>query len=93
MSVRVAAAALGPADDGEPAHAHRMQPGTHLARGEIDIGLGHLAGPLVLGPVELRGAEPVLHRQLAAVADAQAALLGAVDEEQAAERPERLAAD
>ena len=48
---------------------------------------------MVLGPVEPRGAEPVLKRELVAVANAQPALFGAVDEEQAAERPERLPTD
>ena len=51
------------------------------------------ARPVVLRPVESRGAQPVLKRQLVAVADAESALFGAVDEEQPAERPERLPAD
>ena len=93
VAMREAAAALGPADDREPAHAHRVQPWPHLAGGEIDEGLGDLARPEILGPVELRRAHPVLQRQRAAVADAHAPLLGAVDEEQAAERPEGLAAE
>ena len=93
VAVGERAAALGPADDREPAHALGVQPGMHLARGEVDIGLGHLARPVVLGPVELRRAHPVLQRQLAAVADLQPALLGTVDEEQAAERPEGLPAE
>ncbi len=88
-----AAAALGPADHRKPAHAHAMQPGPHLAGGEVDIGLGHLARPEILGPVEAGRAHPVLQRQLAAVLDAHAPLLGAVDEEQPAQRPEGLAAE
>ena len=49
--------------------------------------------PVIFRAVESGGAHPVLQRQLMAVADAQPALFGAVDEEEAAEGPERLAAD
>ena len=42
------AAALGPADDREPAHAPGVQPGALLAGGEGDVGLGPLARPQVL---------------------------------------------
>ncbi|PHH92489.1 hypothetical protein CDD83_7126 [Cordyceps sp. RAO-2017] len=49
-------------------------------------------GPAVVGPVEAGRAEPVAHRQLARVADAAAALLGRVDDEEAAQRPEGLPA-
>jgi hypothetical protein len=48
---------------------------------------------MVLGPVEGRRAQPILQREFVTVPDAQAALLGTVDEEQAAERPERLPAE
>ena len=71
----------------------RVQPWPHLAGGKIDKGFGDLARPEILRPVELRRAHPVLQRKLAAVADAHAPLLGAVDEEQPAERPEGLAAE
>ena len=87
------AAALGPADVRHEAHALRVQPRALLAGGEVDVGLGPAARPLVLGTVEPRRAEPVLPRQLARVVDPHPALLGAVDEEQAPERPERLAAE
>jgi hypothetical protein len=43
--------------------------------------------------VEPRRSQPVLQRELIGVLDPQPALLGAVDEEQPAERPERLAAE
>ncbi len=86
------AAALGPADDREPAQAPGVQPGALLGRGEGDIGLGPLAGPEVLLAVEAGRAQPVLQGKVVAIADAHAPLLGRVDEEQAAERPERLAA-
>ena len=87
------AAALGPADDREPSQAHLVQPGALLAGGEGDVGLGPAARPVVLRPVEAGGAHPVLQRQVVAVADAQAALLGRIHEHEAAERPERLAAE
>ena len=65
----------------------RFSPGA-----EADVGLGPAARPLVLGTVEAGRAEPVLQRQLVGVLDPHAPLLGAVDEHQPAERPERLAA-
>ena len=48
---------------------------------------------MILVAVEAGRAEPVLPGEIAAVADAHAALLGRVDEEQSAERPERLPAE
>jgi hypothetical protein len=48
---------------------------------------------VVLRTVELRAPHPVLQRQLARVLDAHPPLLGAVDEEQPAEAPERLPAE
>ena len=89
----VVAAALGPADEREGLQPAFAQPAALLPRGEVDVGVRPLPRPVVLGPVEARGAEPVLQRQLVAVADAQPPLFGAVDEEQPAERPERLATD
>ena len=64
------AAALGPADDREQAHALRMQPGALLAGGEVDVRLRPLARPVVLRAVEARGAHPVLQREIVGVADA-----------------------
>ena len=93
VAMRLAAAALGPADDWKPAHAHAVQPWPHLAGGEVDKSFGDPARPEILRPVELRRPHPVLQRKLAAVADAHAPLLGAIDEEQAAKRPEGLAAE
>ena len=93
MAVGVVAAALGPADDGEEAHALRVQPGPLLPGREVDVRLGPLARPVVLVAVEAGGAEPVLEGQVVAVLDPQPALLGRVDEEEAAEGPVRLAAD
>ena len=90
VSACVVAAALGPADEGEGLQPALAQPAALLPRGEVDVGVRPLPRPVVLGPVEAGGAEPVLQRQLVAVADAQPALFGAVDEEQPAERPERL---
>ncbi|CKU51083.1 Uncharacterised protein [Mycobacterium tuberculosis] len=51
-----------------------------------------LFGPVVLGPVERRRPQPILQSKLMAITDAQAALLGTVDQEQTAERPEGLPA-
>jgi hypothetical protein len=86
-------AALGPADDREQPVAHLTQPGPLLAGSEIDVGLGPPARPLVLVPVETSRPEPVLPGQLDGVLDPQSALFRAVDQEQAAEGPERLAAE
>src|SRR4051794_22659372 len=88
VPVRVVAAALGPARVGKPAHALLVQPRTLLARAEADVGLAPAARPLVLGAVDPRRAHPVLQRELVGVLDAHAALLGAADEHQPAERPE-----
>ena len=59
----VVAAALGPADDGEEAHALPVQPGALLPRREVDVRLRPLARPVVLGPVEAGRAQPVLPGQ------------------------------
>ena len=88
-----AAAALRPPDDGEEAHALRMQPRALLASGPVHVGLGPGARPAVLVAVEAGRALPVLPREVARVPDAHAALLGRVHEEQAAERPPRLPAE
>src|SRR5262245_11711500 len=87
------AAALGPADDREPAQAAGVQPGALLARSEGDVGLRPFAGHEVLLAVEAGRAQPVLQGQIVAVADAHPPLLGRADEEQPAERPERLPAE
>ena len=93
LSICEPAAALGPADVGKEANPLLVQPRPLLARGPIDVRLCPAARPLVLGPVESGRAEPVLPGELARVLDPQAALLGAVDEEEPAERPERLPAE
>ena len=93
MPVGAAVAALRPADDREEPVALLVQPGALLAGGEVEVGLGPAARPEVLVAVELRRAHPVLRRELEAVLDAHPALLGAVDEEEAAEAPEGLAAE
>ena len=92
-------AALGPRHEREPAHAQAVQPWPHVARGEVD----EAPRPRVAVPVgtfpalrtggELRGAEPVVERELGGVLHPEAALLGGVDEEQPAERPEGLPAE
>jgi hypothetical protein len=84
------AAALGPADVRHESHAHAVQPRALLARGPVDVRLGPAPRPEVLVAVEARGPEPVLPRERVRVADPQPPLLRAVDQEQPAERPERL---
>src|SRR5262249_18547142 len=54
-------------------------------------GLRPFARPVIFGAIEPGRAHPVFERQIVGVANAQPALLGGVDQEQAAERPERLA--
>src|SRR5215467_9699944 len=87
------AAALGPANDGKPAHTFGSQPGALLASREADVGLGPLAGPKILLAVETGRPQPVLQRQVIGIANAHAPLLGAVDEEEATEGPEGLTAE
>ena len=93
VTVGGAVTTLGPPDDGEPAHPLLVEPRPLLPRGEVDVRLGPQAGPVVLVAVEAGGPPPVTHRELVAVLDAHASLLGAVDEEQTAEGPVRLAAE
>ena len=73
--------------------AHRAQPVALLAGRERHIGFGPAFRPQVLVAVEARRAHPVLQREIVTVLDAEPALFGAVDQEQSAERPERLAAE
>ena len=87
------AAALGPADHREEPDALLLEPGPLLPRRELQVGLGPLPGPVVLGAVEAGGAEPVLPGELQRVVHAQPALLRGVDEEQPAEGPPGLAAE
>ena len=66
--------------------------GALVAGGELHVGPCPSAGPVVFAiePVECGAALPVVPGQVEGVLDAQAALFGAVDEEDAAERPVRL---
>ena len=66
---------LGPPDDGEPAHALRVEPGALLTGGEVDVGARPQPRPVVLRAVEAGGALPVLPGQLGRVADAHPSLL------------------
>jgi hypothetical protein len=92
------AAPLGPEHQRQPAQAEAVQPGPLLTRGEVQVGLRPLVGPVVLAgrvidaAVEAGAAQPVLPGQLERVLDAGAALLRRADQEQPAERPEGLAA-
>lgn len=84
--------ALGPADGGQERDAVAGQPGSFLPGGELDIGACPSDGPgvLVVEPVELGAAPPVVPGQVEGVLDAQAPLFRGVDHEQAAERPPGL---
>ena len=93
VSACVVTAAFRPADERERLQPALAEPAALLARREVDVGVRPLPGPVVLGTVEAGGAQPVLQREFVAVADAQPALFGAVDEEQPAERPEGLPAE
>ncbi|MND45601.1 hypothetical protein D3C80_364640 [compost metagenome] len=94
----LAVAALRPSDHGGQADPVLFQPGPLLAGGERDIGAGPLDRPFVLGqrPVQTvpaGAAPPVAPGQIEVVAHAQLSLLRRVDQKQAAERPEGLAAE
>ena len=86
------AAALGPSHDRKPAHPLLVQPRPCLAGGESDEGLRPLPRPVVFLAVEAGRPHPVVERELVRVFHSQPALFGSIDQEQAAERPERLAA-
>jgi hypothetical protein len=47
--------------------------------------MGPLPGPIIFFSVEGRGTEPILQREFVTVANAEAALFGAVHEKQTAE--------
>ncbi len=93
VAVGAPVAPLGPADDGEEPVPLLVEPGPLLPGREVEVGLGPLARPEVLLPVELRRSEPVLPGQLEAVGDPHPSLLRAADEEEPAEAPPGLAAD
>lgn len=94
MAVGKTPAAFGPADDRRDAQAETVQVVALLGRGEVDIRARPLAAPVILViAVELRRSHPVGQCELFGVMDSEAALLGGVDEEQPAERPERLTAE
>ncbi len=90
---RIIAAALGPADHGKNPVAHRAQPAAFFARRERDISFRPALRPQILVAVEAGRAHPVLQREVETVLDAEPALFGRIDQEQSAERPERLAAE
>src|ERR1700733_6877177 len=93
MPLRAVAAAFGPADQREDLQSPGAQPAALLACREIDVGMRPLPRPVNLLPVERRGAGPILQREFGTVVHPQPTLLRAVNEEQAAERPERLPAE
>jgi hypothetical protein len=93
LAHRIIAAALGPADHRENTVTHRAQSAALFAGREGDVSFRPAPRPKVFIAVKPRRAHPVLQRELKTVPDAEPALFGAVDQEQAAERPEGLAAE
>jgi hypothetical protein len=88
------AAAFGPTDIRHQTKPQVVQVLTLVAGRELDVRLGPLARPVIFAlTVESGSAHPVLHCQLERVLDAESALLGAVHEEESAERPECLRAE
>jgi len=85
--------ALGPAYRRKPAEPLRTQPLPHLTGGEIHVRLGPLPRPAVVVPIEARCRDPVTHRELVRVANAEPPLFRCIHHEQTTERPERLAAE
>jgi len=73
--------------------AHRAQPFALLAGGEGDIGFRPAPRPQILVAIETGRARPILQREFGTVLDAEPALFRRIDQEQSAERPERLAAE
>ena len=84
---------LSPTRARQYAHAERTQPIAFLDRRKLHVGPRELPRVIILGAVELRAAKPIRPGELKRVADASATLLGRVDHEQTAERPERLTAE
>src|SRR5215470_4664916 len=75
---------------GESGTAALAQPRTFLACREGNVSLGPPPGPLILFTVEGGRPHPVLQGEVIRIANAHPPLLGGVDEEDAAERPEGL---
>jgi hypothetical protein len=88
-------AALGPPDRRQERNAMTGQIIAHLPGGELHVRAGPPGCPdvFVVEPVEGCAALPVVPRQLEGVLHAEAALFGTVHQEDAAERPESLAAE
>src|SRR5664280_2714341 len=93
MLACLVAAALGPLHDREECDTFLAEPGPLLARRESQVGLGPQPGPVIFGPVEPGGPEPVRCRKFRRVLDAEPALLRRVHQEKPAERPPGLAAE
>ena len=92
VPVRAVAAALGPLHEGEQSDSEGREPGAFLPGREVHVRLRPVPGVGVLGPVEGGGREPVGEGKLLAVTDAEPALFGRIDQEEAAEGPMGLAA-
>ncbi|MCB5275666.1 hypothetical protein BJG92_03217 [Arthrobacter sp. SO5] len=92
MAVGAVAPALGPLHKRKQPDAERCQPRAFFSGRKVDVRGGPVAGEGILRPVEGCGGQPVREGQFLAVPHAQPALLGGVDEEEAAEGPVCLAA-
>ena len=92
MAHGVVPAALGPIDDRKHPVAHRPQQGSFLAGGKRHVGMRPAPRPVIVVTIKAGRAEPILPSKINGIADAEASLLGAINEEQPAERPERLSA-
>ena len=89
---RAGGPAFGPTNGGEPAHPLRVQPRTLFSGGKIYVRLRPPPRPVVFGTIEASGVHPIAQCELVRVTDAEAPLLGRVDEKKPAQRPERLPA-
>jgi hypothetical protein len=88
----LAAASFCPSNQREEAVSHLPQPASLLLYGKVQIGLGPTFRPMIFVAVEFRSTKPILQSKLTVVADAQTALLRAVDEKKTTERPKCLSA-
>ncbi len=92
MAIGQTAATLGPADNGKPAHTHAVQPFPLLTGSKIEIGLRPATRPVIFRAIKTGRTEPVLPRKVETVSHAHPTLFWAIDEKQAAKRPEGLSA-
>ncbi|MNI52213.1 hypothetical protein D3C73_1069770 [compost metagenome] len=97
MAERLAGASLRPAHHGRQLDVMLTQPVAFFTGGELNIGAAPAHRPFVFGQgavqaIPARAAPPIPPGKVETVVHAQASLLRRVHQEQAPERPERLAA-